>query len=87
MIEALTIVSEVRNNLWDWQSLSPTSGGGVFFEFCDALEVENGTSAGPEGFGLDHALEAWGSFWNATYYALSPCMFTLVLLLAHDVVF
>lgn len=64
------IIQSVRNNLWDWQSLSPTSGGGVFFEFCDALEVKNGVSAGSEGWGLDHALQAWGSFWNTTYYAV-----------------
>ncbi|KAL7282649.1 hypothetical protein ACG7TL_004122 [Trametes sanguinea] len=49
----------LRNNLWDWQSLSPSSGGGLFFEFCDALEVKNGISAGPNGWGLDHALQAW----------------------------
>ena len=30
----------MRNNLWEWQSLSPSSGGGTFFEFCDALEVK-----------------------------------------------
>ncbi|TBU33004.1 peptidase S28, partial [Dichomitus squalens] len=58
----------LRNNLWDWQSLSPSSGYGTFFEFCDALEVKNGVSAGPKGWGLQHALQAWGSFWNNTYY-------------------
>ena len=64
------LVWTVRNNLWDWQSLSPTSGGGLFFDFCDALEVKNGVSAGPQGWGLEHALEAWGSYWNTTYYSL-----------------
>ncbi|TFK90871.1 peptidase S28 [Polyporus arcularius HHB13444] len=60
----------LRNNLWDWQSLSPSSGGGTFFEFCDALEVKNGVSAGPKGWGLQHALQAWGTFWTKTYYSL-----------------
>lgn len=63
------MVSVVRNNLWDWQSLSPSSGGGTFFEFCDALEVKNGVSAGPRGWGLQHALQAWGKYWTETYYA------------------
>ncbi|KAJ3920772.1 serine carboxypeptidase S28-domain-containing protein [Lentinula edodes] len=57
-----------RNNLWDWQSLSPTSGpGATFFQFCDALEVKDGVNAPATGWGLDHALTAWGSFWNETY--------------------
>ncbi|CDO77024.1 hypothetical protein BN946_scf184380.g10 [Trametes cinnabarina] len=60
----------LRNNLWDWQSLSPSSGGGLFFEFCDALEVKNGVSAGPNGWGLEHALQAWGSYWTNTYYSI-----------------
>jgi hypothetical protein len=58
----------LRNNLWDWQSLQPTSGpGATFFEFCDALEVKDGVNAPSTGWGLDHALTAWGSFWNSTY--------------------
>ena len=59
----------VRNILWEWQNLTPSSGGGTFFEFCDALEVKNGVSAGPTGWGLDHALQAWGNYWTSTYYA------------------
>ena len=59
----------VRNNLWDWQSLSPSSGSNTSFQaFCDALEVKDGVNAGPAGWGLDHALKAWGNHWNATYY-------------------
>ncbi|EJD01632.1 uncharacterized protein FOMMEDRAFT_111593 [Fomitiporia mediterranea MF3/22] len=65
------VAGALRNNLWDWQSLSPTSGpGALFFTFCDALEVKNGVSAGPRGWGVDHALQAWGKFWNETYYEL-----------------
>ena len=64
--------SAVRANLWDWQSLSPDSGPGQqFFEFCDALEVKNGVSAPASGWGLDHALQAWGNYWTTTYYSLS----------------
>lgn len=62
----------VRNNLWDWQSLQPTSGAGAqFFEFCDALEVKNGENAPQTGWGLDHALSAWGSYFKDVYYPLS----------------
>lgn len=58
--------------MWDWQSLQPSSGpGATFFDFCDALEVKNGVSAGPNGWGVDHALAAWGKFWNTTYYSES----------------
>lgn len=62
------ILAPVRNNLWDWQSLQPTSGSGAqFFDFCDALEVKNGVSASAKGWGLDHALTAWGSYFKNTY--------------------
>lgn len=40
----------------------------MFFRFCDALEVKNGISAGPEGWGLENAIHSWGTFWNTTYY-------------------
>ncbi|OBZ67049.1 putative serine protease K12H4.7 [Grifola frondosa] len=61
----------LRNNLWDWQSLQPYSGpSALFFKFCDALEVKNGVSAGPDGWGVEHALQAWGSYWTNTYYEL-----------------
>lgn len=60
----------MRNNLWDWQSLQPNSGPGQdFFQFCDALEVKDGVSAGPEGRGLDHAIKAWGAHWKSGYLA------------------
>jgi len=65
-------VGALRNNLWDWQSLSPDSGpGSQFFDFCDALEVgANGKVAPAQGFGLQHALTAWGTYFNATYLPL-----------------
>ncbi|KAI6044408.1 hypothetical protein EDC04DRAFT_2642407 [Pisolithus marmoratus] len=40
----------------------------MFFQFCDALEVKNGQIAGPGGWGLENAIQAWGGFWNSTYY-------------------
>ncbi|KAI0701175.1 peptidase S28 [Cytidiella melzeri] len=62
------VAGALRNNLWDWQSLSPDTGTeGTFFKFCDALEVKSGQVASEAGWGLDHALPAWGAFWNATY--------------------
>ncbi|TFK66908.1 peptidase S28 [Pluteus cervinus] len=62
------VAGALRNNLWDWQSLQLSSGAGtVFTQFCDALEVKDGKSAGPEGWGLDHALSAWGAFWRNGY--------------------
>ena len=69
----------MRNNLWDWQSLSPTSGpGSQFFDFCDALEVKNGLSAGSDGWGLDNALSAWGAYWKSFYYAESMSFFIIL---------
>ncbi|KAG1817240.1 serine carboxypeptidase S28-domain-containing protein [Suillus subaureus] len=61
--------SALQYNLYDWQSLQPDVGpGAMFFEFCDALEVKDGVSAGPQGWGLDNAIYSWGNFWNTTYY-------------------
>ncbi|KAG6830155.1 hypothetical protein H0H87_008998 [Tephrocybe sp. NHM501043] len=58
----------VRNNLWDWQSLQPTTGpNGQFYKFCDALEVKDGVNAPAGGWGLDHALAAWSSYFKNTY--------------------
>ena len=65
----------VRNNLWTWQDLSPDSGPGQdFFEFCDALEVKSGVSAPAAGWGLDHALQAWGSYWKNSFYQQSTSL-------------
>lgn len=58
----------MRYNLWDWQNLQPYSGPNQqFFQFCDALEVDDGIIAPESGFGLDHALTAWGSYLTNTY--------------------
>ena len=61
--------SAVRNNLFTWQDIQPEDGpGDEFFNFCDALEVKNNESAPASGWGLDHALTAWGSYWKDVYY-------------------
>jgi hypothetical protein len=58
----------VRNILWDWQSLQPYVGpGATFFQSCDAIEVKNGANAPATGWGLDHALTAWGSYFKTVY--------------------
>ncbi|KAK2466388.1 hypothetical protein APHAL10511_002030 [Amanita phalloides] len=62
------VVGALRNNIEDWQAIQPSSGPGtVFYKFCDALEVKNGVSASKHGWGLEHALNAWGSFYKKFY--------------------
>jgi len=64
-IHTQIIPAIVRNNLWEWQELQPTSGPDtLFYAFCDALEVKDGINAPAEGWGLTHALQAWGNFWT-----------------------
>ncbi|GLB34087.1 putative MEROPS serine peptidase family S28 [Lyophyllum shimeji] len=63
------VAGALRNNVWDWQSLQPTTGpGSQFYKFCDALEVKDGQNAPATGWGLDHALAAWGSYFKNVYY-------------------
>ncbi|KAH9942562.1 peptidase S28 [Amylocystis lapponica] len=59
----------LRNNLFDWQYLQPYSDEDRFFNFCDALEVKDGVNAPAGGWGLEHALSAWGSYWANTYFS------------------
>lgn len=68
------VAGTLRNQLWTWQSLSPLSGGAVFFDFCDALEMKDGVAAGPRGWGLEHALDAWGKY--ETQYVATLCQDT-----------
>lgn len=78
----------MRNNLWDWQDLQPVSGPGTqFTEFCDALEVKDGVSASAFGWGVDHALAAWGEYWRSTYLNLSVYPFTAASGLPHTTFF
>jgi hypothetical protein len=77
LLYRLTLLeSIVQYNLWDWQSLAPGAyAGTLFYQFCDALEVKNGVNAGPDGWGLDNAIESWGNFWNTTYYNHSMVLY------------
>ncbi|KAH9856842.1 peptidase S28 [Lenzites betulinus] len=60
----------LQENLLAWQSMQPSDGpGSEFYEFCDTLEVKSGVSAGASGWGLDHALQAWGNYWKSSYYS------------------
>lgn len=67
--------SAVADPLYSWQDLQPSSelSDNAFFEFCDALEVKDGENAPPQGWGLEHALQAYGSWWTSTYYETSKC--------------
>ncbi|KAF8827196.1 hypothetical protein HHX47_DHR5000591 [Lentinula edodes] len=67
-VQHLDDVAGVRSNLWDWQDMQPTTGpGAAFYRFCDALEVKEGISASMDGWGLEHALAAWGAYWKESY--------------------
>ncbi|KAF9806909.1 hypothetical protein IEO21_08476 [Rhodonia placenta] len=58
----------LTNPLAAWQNLQPDGGSDqLFFQFCDALEVKDGVNASAEGWGLDYALQAWGSWWQDVY--------------------
>ncbi|KAA1473365.1 hypothetical protein DENSPDRAFT_839826 [Dentipellis sp. KUC8613] len=78
------VVGTLRNNLWDWQELNPYSGqDSKFYKFCDALEVKDGKAAPAGGWGVDHAVSAWGSYFKNTYmhtlcgdYDAAACMNT-----------
>jgi hypothetical protein len=56
----------LRWDLWTWQSQNVWTGYGPFNQFCDALEVDNGQVAGEGGWGLDHAIRAWGAYDSST---------------------
>ena len=75
LLMMLNVVT-VQQNLFSWQSLQPDSGPNqAFYQFCDALEVQNGVSAPTSGWGLDYALQAWGTYWKSTFYAQSMYLF------------
>ncbi|KAL0955730.1 hypothetical protein HGRIS_001947 [Hohenbuehelia grisea] len=64
------VAGALRNNLWDWQGLQPTSGpNAAFNRFCKALEMKDGVSAPNSGWGRRHAMEAWGKYWKSGYMA------------------
>ncbi|KAF5313669.1 hypothetical protein D9611_010202 [Ephemerocybe angulata] len=52
----------------DWQILDVYSDrGSVFFDFCDALEVQAGQPAPASGFGAQTAITAWGRYYRTSY--------------------
>ncbi len=53
------VASTMRYPIWTWLDPPSTS---AFQGFCDALEVEDGVNAPERGWGLKHALLAWGKF-------------------------
>ncbi len=42
--------------------MTPSNMTGIFYDFCDSLEIENGTVAPSEGWGVEHTLKAWGAY-------------------------
>ncbi|KAA1473364.1 peptidase S28 [Dentipellis sp. KUC8613] len=65
------VTGALRNNLWDWQNLTPASNAdALFWKFCDALEVKNGKIAPASGWGVEYALSAWGAYFKNTYLEL-----------------
>ncbi|KAH9071191.1 serine carboxypeptidase S28-domain-containing protein [Lactarius deliciosus] len=61
VIHADDVVNELTTPLKEWQNLA-ISGSGKFYDFCDALEVNNGISPPEYGWGLGHALAAWANY-------------------------
>ncbi|RPD62559.1 peptidase S28 [Lentinus tigrinus ALCF2SS1-7] len=60
--------SALATILGSWQDGDITTRSDAFYDFCDALEVDNGKSAPASGWGLNHTLQAWGQLWKDTYY-------------------
>ena len=57
-------------NYWQDGTIEEPAIG--FYQFCDALEVDaNGKMAPSKGWGLEHALKAWGNFWKEDFYPRS----------------
>lgn len=48
------------------------------WQFCDTLEVKDGVSAGPKGWGLDYALQQWGAWQIQTNTACEADSLTTV---------
>ncbi|KAG2048971.1 hypothetical protein BDR06DRAFT_962018 [Suillus hirtellus] len=65
---ALTSWTMVNKPGLFWAAYASSAVVEAITYFCDALEVKNGVSAGPEGWGLENAIKSWGNFWNTTYY-------------------
>ncbi|KAF9029459.1 hypothetical protein BDZ89DRAFT_1065417 [Hymenopellis radicata] len=66
----ITHVDDVANALGapltEWQNMYMAPSQPVY-EFCDALEVKGNQSASASGWGLEHALSAWGTYMQNVY--------------------
>ncbi|KZV68146.1 peptidase S28 [Peniophora sp. CONT] len=62
------VTATLKNPIYQWQDLQPDSGSSAgFFIFCDVLEVKDNETAPAEGWGLEHALAAWGAYFKNGY--------------------
>ncbi|TEB30029.1 hypothetical protein FA13DRAFT_563022 [Coprinellus micaceus] len=69
LTNSIDFLGALRNNLWDWQQLQPSTGSmSIFYRFCDQLQLKPGAAPQPTGWGADYALGAWGRFWRREYY-------------------
>ncbi|KDQ19648.1 hypothetical protein BOTBODRAFT_444845 [Botryobasidium botryosum FD-172 SS1] len=52
----------------EWQERQPAAGpGDNFTRFCDALEIKDGIAASSDGWGLEHAIRAFGRYMRTVY--------------------
>ncbi|KAI0332897.1 peptidase S28 [Cubamyces sp. BRFM 1775] len=57
-----------------WQDLLLSSGRGqTFNKFCLAIATKDGEIAGPDGWGAEHAISAWGAFYLNGPFLPSRC--------------
>ncbi|VDC02128.1 unnamed protein product [Peniophora sp. CBMAI 1063] len=57
----------LKNPLYAWQDMQYGSEESGFYIFCDRLEVKDNETAPAEGWGLEHALSAWGADFKDGY--------------------
>lgn len=66
-VAASHFLPKVHAPLLEWQSLDVESVGvSNFFQFCDALEVRGSEIAGPDGYGLQNAMQAWAEYFASS---------------------
>jgi len=78
-LRSKTLVRELLNEFGD-QSRATCGNSRTYFrprfclfKFCDALEVKDGVSSPTSGWGLEHALLAWGNYSKMVYLPNSEC--------------
>lgn len=62
------LMISVKNIVYPWQELQTFPTNLTFYKGCDALEVKNNVSAPPEGWGVEHAISALGSYFTESYF-------------------